>query len=189
MDGRGPKPKVVLWTGPKHSGKSTAAKRLVDKAAAEDFPVAGILAPAIYRQGILVGFDVVDVATDVRQPLARRTGERDKDVGPFAFRPEGLHFGNAALGSTRRCLAALVVVDEFGPLELRGKGWRRSVDQLISDFRGTLLLVVRKELTSDVTQLYSRWNPQCVSAADPDAIDRVLRTLRRQSPGASPPAE
>jgi nucleoside-triphosphatase THEP1 len=173
-----PQPNVVLWIGPKHSGKSTAAARLVARAVDEGLAVAGILAPAIYRDGALAGFDVVDIATGLRLPLARRTRNQQQDLGGFAFRPRGMRLGNAALRSAQARSAALVVVDEFGPLELRHEGWRHAVDRLIAHLRGTLLLVVRQELADDVAQLYCRWNPQRIWATDPDAIDAVLRMPR-----------
>ena len=55
--------KLVLWTGPKHSGKSSALGQLIARSVAEGISVAGILAPSIYQRGRLVGFDVVDVVT------------------------------------------------------------------------------------------------------------------------------
>jgi nucleoside-triphosphatase THEP1 len=170
--------KLVLWTGPKHSGKTSAARRLIDRAAAEGISTAGVLAPAIYECDCLLGFDVVDVATGARLPLARRAEQPDKGVGRFAFLAEGLRFGKAALDRALASRAHLVVVDEFGPLELQGKGWRHAVDQLLSTCGDTLLLVVREELIGDVKRLYAPQRLRVVAATEPDAIDQVLRTLR-----------
>ena len=158
---------VVLWIGPKHSGKSTAAARLVERATAEGFPVAGILAPAVYHGGALAGFDAVNVVTGLRRPLARRAEQTQCDVGPFAFETEGLRLGSAALAPVAARSAALVIVDEFGPLELRGRGWRSAVDRLTSEFQGVLLLVVRDELARDVVRLYARWRPERIPAVGP----------------------
>ncbi len=178
----GPKPRLLLWTGPKHSGKSSAARRLVDAAAADGIAVAGILAPALYRNELLVGFDLVDIVTNSRQSLARRTGQPAADVGPFAFRPEAIRDGHLALHPDVANAADLVVVDEYGPFELRCGGWRRSVDQLLRVLRGTLLLVVRNELAGQVAQLYAPWHPQRISATSSDAIDRALRVIRQTIP-------
>lgn len=176
-----PRAKVVLWIGPKHSGKSTAARRLIDRVVAEGFSVAGILAPAIYQGSTLVGFDVVNIATERRLPLARHTEKRipNGDAGGFAFFPSGLRFGNAALQSSQSRSAALVIVDEFGPMELRGNGWRHAVDQLVSESPGTLLLVVRKELADDVCQVYAQWDPECILAAERRAVCRLLHILHQ----------
>jgi nucleoside-triphosphatase THEP1 len=177
-----PQANLVLWIGPKHSGKSTAVGRLVDRVVAEGFSVAGILAPAIYRDGVLAGFDVVNVATGLRMPLARRTPKPSGDTGRFAFCPGGLRFGNAALGSTQTRSAALVIVDEFGPLELRGKGWRGAVDRLVSGFPGTLLVVVREELAGEVAGIYAKRGPRRISATQPGAVDLLLPMLLSRSP-------
>ena len=180
---------VVLWVGPKHSGKTTALVRLVEAATGRGFAVAGLLAPAIYRDGLLAGFDAVDVATGRRRPLARRAEDGKGDAGRFTFRPDGLDFGRAALGADAARSAALVVVDEFGPLELRDAGWRAAVDRLLALSTGTVLLVVREELSDDVARLYARWRPQRMASADPAAVDRVLGLLGPGPTAADPPRE
>jgi nucleoside-triphosphatase THEP1 len=170
--------KVVLWVGPKHSGKSTGARGLADRAAAAGMAVAGLLAVAVRRGGCLMRFDVVDLATGRRRPLAHRAEPHEADVGRFRFDPGALAFGNDALASALARSAALVVVDEFGPLELRGEGWRPAVDRLLPTCHGVLLLVVREERTEDVARLYEQWRPRRVAAAAPDAQERVLRLVR-----------
>ena len=81
--------KIILWIGPKHSGKTSAAEKLAEKARAEGFKVAGILAPSIYENGKLVGFDIIDLRNQKRTLLARRK----KADGSFSFTTEGLKFG------------------------------------------------------------------------------------------------
>jgi len=182
-----PRTKVVLWTGPKHSGKSTAARRLIDQAAAERFSVAGILAPARYEDGVLAGFDVMNITTGLRRSLARRTEKRSQDrhAGRFAFCRKGLRIGNAALRSPQARVADLVIVDEFGPMELHGRGWRHAVDQLIASFPGTLLLVVRNELADAVARVYTEWVPERIPAAEDHAARRLLRILHLKASALS----
>lgn len=184
----GPAVRVVLWIGRKHSGKTTAAAKLVEQATAEGFVVAGLLAPAIYGDGCLLGFDGVDIATGRRLPLVRRLESSAGHVSPFAFTADGLSFGNAALACSAARAAALVIVDEFGPLEFRGDGWRTAVDQLVLSCRGVLLLVVREALASDVLQLYGRCRPEPIWATEWDAITRMLEILRQQVAAADDPA-
>ena len=57
--------RLVIWTGPKHSGKTTAAALLAGRARGRGLDVAGVLAPSVIRGGELVGFDVVDLGSDV----------------------------------------------------------------------------------------------------------------------------
>jgi len=181
-----PVAKVVLWYGPKHSGKSTAAMRLVERATAEGFSVAGISAPAVFRDSILAGYDVVDLATGLRTALARLADRDSAETGRFAFEEEGWRLGIAALAPTATAAAALVMVDEFGPLELRGRGWRSAVDKLTPAFGGILLLVVRAELTEEVTRLYARWDLERIPACAPDAVDQMIQVLRLRQPKVIP---
>lgn len=175
-----PQPKLVLWVGPKHSGKTTAAGRLVARARRGGIAVAGLLAYSVYRGGELTGFDAVDLHTGVRCPLAGCDDGGAEQVGLFSFGDEGLAFGKAALESAVARSASLVVVDEFGPLELHGGGWRQAVDSLLAAAGGVILLVVREELTADVSRLYGRLHPQTLNALEPASIERVLDLLKNQ---------
>ena len=70
--------KLVLWTGPRHSGKTTTASDLVKTAHKEGFIVAGLLAPSLYDNGELIGFDALDIKNDTRKPLARFNTDKAK---------------------------------------------------------------------------------------------------------------
>ena len=113
--------KLILWTGEKHCGKTTSAVNLTKIAHSEGFVVAGILAPSIYNNNQLLGFDAVDLRNETRVPLARRKS------GQFTFSAEGLKLGNAALSEAATKSADLVIIDEFGPMELNGRLWRSTV--------------------------------------------------------------
>jgi len=90
--------RLILWTGPKHCGKTTSATKLAQVARAEGFNVAGLLAPPLYRNSELLGFDVLDLQNQTRAPLARRKISQSK-AGPFTFITEGLKLGNAVLSA------------------------------------------------------------------------------------------
>jgi len=180
-----PHTRLLLWIGPKHSGKTTAAAGLVERARAEGIRVAGILSPSVCRENTLAGFDVVDLDTGARAPLARRCERGTVRAGSFAFSAEGLEQGCTALASSTTRSAELVVVDEFGPLELRGQGWRAAVDALLSSVEGVVLLVVRERLAARVRRLYAHYRPRTLAAARRGSVDRVLTMLseRRSTRG------
>jgi nucleoside-triphosphatase len=169
--------KLVLWTGQKHSGKTTSAASLVNIAREEGFKIAGLLAPSVYRDGELLGFDVIDLRNETRAPLARRKAEAGK-AGRFEFLQNGLKLGNAALIVEATKSADLIVIDEFGPLELNGRGWRKSVDMLIASSNALILLVVRQELAESVRRLYADLPGLKLNAAEPKSIDKVIGMLR-----------
>lgn len=168
---------LFLWTGPKHSGKTTAAARLACAARQGGFRVAGLLAPSIYRDGHLAGFDALDLRSGARSSLAVRRDDRG-DVGPFHFLEEGLRFGSLALDMDATNGADLVIVDEFGPLEFGSRGWRSAVDLLVRAGRASLVLVVRQELAQAVQDVYANAPSKLFDATAPESIDGVLRLLR-----------
>jgi len=167
--------KLLLWVGQKHCGKTTSAAELVADGRAEGFNVAGLLAPSIYRSGKLVGFDVLDLQTKTRAPLARR---KQSKAGPFTFISDGLKLGNTSLSTEATKTADLIIVDEFGPLELKGQGWRKNVDSLLACSDALILLVVRQGLVDQVRQLYADAFSQKCDATEQNSINEVTSILR-----------
>jgi nucleoside-triphosphatase THEP1 len=174
--------RLILWVGEKHSGKTTGAANLVKIARAEGFDVAGVLAPSLYRKGRLMGFDVLDLRDETRAPLARRRMDASP-TWPFAFIDDGLKLGTAALSQEAVESADLVIVDEFGPLELSGQGWRSSVNSLLASINAAILLVVRRELVESVHHVYPDFRCWDVDVAEPESFRKIIRLLngRRQS--------
>lgn len=168
---------LILWAGPKHSGKTTSAAGLAQVAGERGFAVTGLLAYSVYRDGQLFGFDACDLRTGARASLAVR-GTPGGQIGPFHFLEEGVTLGRAALGRAATDGADLVIVDEFGPLELASQGWRGAVDALIRADQAPLLLVVREELADTVQQLYADVSSSQLAATAPESVGEVIRMLR-----------
>jgi len=169
--------KLILWTGKKHSGKTTSAATLVGMARDEGFDTAGLLAEALYHDGRLIGFDAIDLQTKKLAPLARRRSEGGESV-PFDFIAEGVELGRNALSIVATKSADLVVVDEFGPLEMNSQGWRTDVDSLVRSSEALILLVVREELAGQVQHLYSNVAILRLCAAEAESIEKVMSELR-----------
>jgi nucleoside-triphosphatase THEP1 len=141
--------------------------------------VGGILAPSLYRDGRLVGFDVVDVLSGRRGPLLRLG--RPGDVGPFVFKAEGVDLAQSALALSYCRQSDLIVVDEFGPLELAGRGWRDAVDRLVKANDSLMFLVVRQSLCTAVSELYASNSVHILPADVPGStahIDQLLSQHR-----------
>ena len=163
--------------GGKHSGKTTSAANLAQTARDKGFNVAGLLAPSLYCDGRLIGFDALDLGSKKRAPLARRQTGPGKSER-FTFITDGLKLGNAALSAEATKSADLIIVDEFGPLELNGDGWRKNVDSLLASSSAVILLVVRRELADEVRQLYADVSCRKLAATEPSSIDDSLTMLK-----------
>ena len=171
--------RLILWTGPKHCGKTTSAAHLIKMARAEGFTVAGILEPSLYDNGELLGFDVLDVQTQKRTPLAKRNKD-ESTTGFFNFLTDGLKFGNAVLNSEAIKSVDLVIIDEFGPLEVRGDGWRKSIDTLLSSSSAIILIIIRQELKDTFRHLYSNIPCRELEAIEENSAFEVLTMLKNR---------
>ena len=165
-----------LWKGPKHSGKTTSAAKLARTARQCGFRVAGLLAPSVYRDGHLAGFDVVDLRNEARCSLAVRRDDPG-NIGPFHFLEEGLRLGCHALDVAATEGTDLVIVDEFGPLELASRGWRKAVDSLVHAGRTPLVIVVRQELVGAIQEIYADVPSRVVDATAAESVREVICLL------------
>lgn len=146
-------PMIFLWTGPKHSGKSSKAIGLVEKAKSQGLKVGGVLAPSRYENGKLLGFDIINLQTGQRRLLSSPGSEKSGGER-FEFTEAGGDFGKDALNSENLKSCHLVLLDEFGPFEIEGGGWRQEVDLLVKLNTAPLLMIVREEIKVKVQEIY-----------------------------------
>ncbi len=107
----------ILFTGRRDSGKSTF---LYELSASLDLACGGVISLPVMRDGDKRGMDALDVATGRRVSLARLDGA-GIPVGRYRLRRDGITHARQAIyrGAMTR---PFTIVDELGPLELRGAG-------------------------------------------------------------------
>jgi len=150
--------------------------RLAEQVRNEGFNIAGLLAPAVYSGRRLLGFDLIDLRTGSRVALAG-TRKNNSANGPFNLEDAGLTFGEDALKPDKIKKAELIIIDEFGPLELAGGGWRRNVDSLLRSTDALILLVVRDELLETVENIYQDIPAGVLAALEPSSAAEVVQML------------
>lgn len=169
-------PRAILVTGEKGEGKTTLLARYATELRKAGARVAGLLAHAVWERAERSGYDVESIATGERVSLAVRS-EAVGAVrqGPFAFSEVGLTLGISALTSAIESDAEVVVVDEVGPLELRGEGWAEPLDRLLA-FRGPLVVLsVRPSLVEEVGRRWAFVPLAVVRASEEDAYGTLER--------------
>jgi nucleoside-triphosphatase THEP1 len=138
--------KVVVVTGPTNCGKTSVVEAIVSKLIGQGCGVSGFIQPGLWQNKEKIGFRVRDVRTGEEIDLARRVEAREGQHGTgFVFETDG--FDLAARALARRQVDDVLIVDELGPLELRGRGHMPAVRRAIGD--GSLravMLVVRRHL-------------------------------------------
>lgn len=146
--------RTVVVTGPPDCGKTRAIGRLASTLSERHISVAGFEQPAVMEDGRKIGFDIRDLETGEQAPLARLADGHKGDYGSrFRFSGEGFEVGGRALA--RASCSAVVVVDELGPVELRGDGHMPAVERALAvpDVLAAVLVVRRSLVPSLVATL------------------------------------
>ena len=175
------KPRIIL-TGDRGIGKTTACERTVRILRRRQVRCGGILTKKILdEQGSIQGIQVLDILSDPpRECLLART---DQDLGGpstgrYRFFPEGLCFGNEALESGA-VNANVLFVDEMGPLELRGEGFKDIPALIQFSKTPAIVVVVRKELATAVQKRFGHVDLDCleITACNRDSLPQRLAEL------------
>jgi nucleoside-triphosphatase THEP1 len=150
-----------ILTGDKGIGKTTLVSALVSELLAKEFTPGGILQPRSWDNEECTGYDIANILTKKQLPLCRinHTGT-EVAVGSYSFFKDGIEHGNKALKFSGLNKCDCIIIDEVGPLELEGKGWSQSLDQITASASCPILLVVRESLCDRVT---NRWKFQADS--------------------------
>jgi len=182
LEARAPLPartRVVLVTGPRGCGKSEAMAAAVARWQEQGGVAAGFLQPGIWEGARKVGFRVLDVATGEQCELARRVEVREGQHGTtFRFSDAGLALARRALGAAAP--GALLVVDELGPVELRGKGHMSAVRRaLATPGLAAAALVVRRQLAPSLLDALAAEDAVVVNLDEcgDDAAEAILGAI------------
>ncbi|MFH1011226.1 MAG: nucleoside-triphosphatase [bacterium] len=141
---------MILFVGPVGGGKTTVLAHLVSEWRQSGKDVRGLLAHRVMEDGCPIGYDMEVIGEKKRSVLARKEGIGIERTGPFVFFDEALARGRRALRDAAK--ADIVVVDEVGPLELRGGGWASEVERLLSESEAVVIFVVREDLQLQIIE-------------------------------------
>jgi len=136
---------ITLLTGERDAGKTSLCGRIADMARAASATVAGVISPAIFRDGYKEGISVVDLRSGTSRPLAMKQTNRQFGEMGYRFDESSLRWANDAVASSSPC--DLLVIDEIGPLEiLHNRGFVAAIEVLLTGEYNIALVVVRPEL-------------------------------------------
>lgn len=156
MKSRQQQAEIILLTGKRGSGKTTAILKLAAELQGNGYSIAGIAAPAVVQEDKRTGFLIRDLSNGEEVPYASRTGESHGDNPiPFFFSKEGQAFGNRILEQESAIESDLFILDEIGPLEMKGEGWAGAFNKILQLRKRPILIVVRPSL---IEKFVSRWH-------------------------------
>lgn len=138
--------RTVVVTGPSNGGKTRSVIGLARGLAELGCGVAGFVQLAEREDGRKVGFRVRDLATGDETMIALAAAPGEGQYGTrFVFREEGFALARAALG--RAAPGSVLIIDELGPVELRGEGHMPAVRVALAlPELAAAVLVVRRPL-------------------------------------------
>lgn len=169
---------LLVLSGPVHAGKTTFLERAWARWSARGLACAGFLSPAVTDANGETGYDLLELPGGARRPyLRRRAGPGSERTGPFVFVPAALERARAIL--RRAGGAGLLIVDEVGPLELRGGGLWPDLRDAVRRPEGTTLLVVREGILEGFSAAIAPLVPVVFDVRDPE--DRRLLDERALS--------
>jgi nucleoside-triphosphatase THEP1 len=165
---------LTVLTGPVHAGKTTFLKEFLERPRESRPRINGVLSLARFEGNRRIGYDAWNLLTSEFYPLFRKFPEPEwTRVGSYGVVPEGMRRARAAVSRFRGC--DLTVIDEIGPLELRGGGFWPCV-KILRDRRRRLLAVIREDLLASFRQIldtdFSAFHLQ-----DPDLGEHLDRRL------------
>ncbi len=148
---------IFIISGETRSGKTTFLKKVIAgiKHKYPSAKIGGIIAHGTDFRGERYGFHVENIITGEKQHLCSRDPANDDDIktGRFYFYRSGLDFGNQAILENLDTLD-LLVIDEIGYLELKGKGWFEAIEKAMSKKKLDMIFVVRKRILENVLKLW-----------------------------------
>jgi nucleoside-triphosphatase THEP1 len=159
---------ILVLTGPVHGGKTTFLRRSLARWTARGLSSGGFLSVAAAEANGARGYDLLEVRTGRRHPYLRLEGAPGAErTGPFFFVPGTLDLARALIRDAGP--AELLVVDEVGPLELRGGGLWPALGRTLARPGQKALLVVREEILADVVAALAPVVPTVFDVRDPGA--------------------
>ena len=164
--------RTVVVTGPPDCGKTEAVSALAEDLGGAGVPVAGFVQIGEREAERKVGFSVRSLTTGEEARLARVVERAEGEHGTrFRFFEAGFEVARKALVGAGR--GTVLIIDELGPVELRGAGHMPAVRQALAtrDLAG-LVVVVRRSLV-----------PSLIAALD--AEDAVVVDVGENRGGAA----
>ncbi len=148
-----PRPKKlqpVLVSGGKNAGKTSYLLNLVERARMRGWRVGGFVSVAEWENGEKKRYFLRHLPSN-EQRLAARKGSPQTDewhIGSYVFETETFRWAQSCARNPNRF--DLFLLDEFGPLEVRGLGLSPILKMLLAEFTGILVISVRPSLLPEL---------------------------------------
>jgi len=132
----------IIITSEPHLGKTTVCEKLVNKLKANDIPIGGILCK---------GDEISDINGETHQFLYKEKIPDSQKVGLNYIKESSIRFGEDVIRNSVSS-GAVTIIDEYGPLELRGLGFHNVTGESLTSQR--CIILVRKIILDRFLERY-----------------------------------
>ena len=178
------KAQVLIIHGPVGSGKTTKAMELKQRVVSRGYQISGLLSLRVIQNDETIGYNVLNLKTGVSFNLVRLRSLADSDdwekIGPwkYAFSKEGFKTANIILGLAAYGLSRkeVVFIDEYGHIELLGRGIYQGLMNMLSSIRegSKVVIVCRTDKLENLLNLLGKDIKVFVlSSSDTDFWEKV----------------
>lgn len=172
---------VIIITGDTQSGKTAFLSKIQRSLVDKSIKQVGFLAESIYEGDELMGHMLIDISEGESFRVSyREQKDNSVKIGRFFLLDEGLEFGRNILRKANNSdNSDVVIVDEVGPLELKGGGWSDEVKELMKKKNKAIILIVRGKNLSDFIKKFEVNSPYIFYPERDrvkDAVDAVLNS-------------
>ncbi|MBL0191002.1 MAG: hypothetical protein IPQ18_06595 [Saprospiraceae bacterium] len=146
---------ITIYTGEKHSGKTTFLQTFYEK----KLSIGGILSPII--NGIRC-FQPLHSNESIHMESTSNGGEMVLQIGKYTFSQASFewaieHLYKVANNPSKNT----ILIDELGPLELKGLGFAKTINEFL-DKEKDMIWVVRRGLVQDLLDYFQILNSDSV---------------------------
>jgi len=171
-------PRVYIITGKQGGGKTSFLSTLVNLLKKNSITVGGILAKGEWVNDQRSGFQLVDLSTGQRMPLASVISRKNCiPLGKFFFNPGSISYGNTLLTREEILKKTIIVLDEIGPFDLQGELWANGLHKLRNNYSGILILSVRKTLVRQVIRHWKLPHAEIINI-DKEKVEDLVRRIK-----------
>ena len=168
--------KVLLLVGKSGEGKTTLLQKLLT--AHGELSFGGVICPGTWTNNKRYKIQIIDIKSKSSTLFAQRSGGSGDDVGPFIFTEGGRDLSRAALAPASHINDDCIIIDEIGPLELKGAGYGSFLAPLLALEKSCHIWAVRPTIVEEVVAQWMLVDPVVVDVADDDAFMRVERFVK-----------
>jgi len=145
---------IIIISGNIQEGKTTFVKKVIHRLQRQGINIAGFTSEVIYENNLRQGYELHNIAGELSIELCSITENVNwTKQGKFYFNPEAVTKGNQILKNIPND-TQLTILDEVGPLEVKGQGWGPAIQKLTEENQSPMLWVVRDSLVKKISR---RW--------------------------------